>query len=265
MPKDKKSELDNICSKNKTIWRDSFKIMEKYDFKNAIKITDKELNDYETDNIENKPKIIKIFNEDLMTVTNAVCELGLRPLIVCESNENYPIEYVRSGGIGDECDLLRLSNLAICISETDYPIRDLNMLYTPLISIFKTWNNRRLTNVYKAAVLLITPVRRPILMSIKTEEGMMETYHNKIDGERMRQKIMNAFRVAHKYNHKTIVISGLGGKTENPITEIVKYFNEAIAKYPVKYIFLSIKSHENIFNNERRDKIFEYFHNNIVR
>lgn len=270
MHKEKKSDADDITITNKNIWRDSHKIMEKYPWTDVIKITDKELTDDqmfnddrmpldETDNIV-QPKILKIFNDDLMTVTNAICELGLRPLVVCESNENYPLEFAKNGGVGEESDLLRFSNLAMCITDTNYPIRELDMLYTPQVCVFKTWNNKRLTKIHKIGVLMVTPIRRPILMSIKTNDGMRESYSNKTDGERMRKRILNAFKICVKYQYKSVVITCLGGKTENPVNEIVKFFNEALQLYPVKYVFLSVKT-----TDESRDKVYEYFHRHIKR
>jgi hypothetical protein len=264
--KDKKGITKNLEEKqryNKVIWRDTYKIADKYPCANAEKIS--QIDAVET--MQQIIKTIKVFNEDLVDTIKAVVQANFKPLVLVNANDNYPMESVKHGSISPECDLYRCSNISVSTNDTLYPIRDLDMLYCPKITIFKTLENKMLAKPYQVSLLLMAPVRRPNLISIKTTNGMEDSYSNISEENKMKTKIENIFKIAVLKEYNCLILTDFGCQTEaNPIKKVIEFFNEAIKKYPVKYVFFSIKSNEDIFDGKKtKDKLFEQFHDEIKR
>jgi hypothetical protein len=267
--------LEEKYKYNKVVWKDTYRIAEQFPHKNAEKIN--KFNDIEFEkkiDEREKPdkKIIKVFNEDLIVLVDSVVKAGFRPLILVNANDNYPLKSVKNGLISTECDLYRCSNISMVTTDTMYPIRDLDMLYCPKVTIFKTLDNKLLKKPYQIALVLSAPVRRPTLISIKTDQKMEDSYSNISEENKMRSKIENIFKLAVDKGYKCLILTDFGCQNEsNPIKKIIEFFNECIKKYPIKYVFFYVKSSEDMFENKTKsskkvkDKNFEIFHACIKR
>jgi uncharacterized protein (TIGR02452 family) len=267
--------LEDIQKQNKIIWKDTYRIAENYPYKNAEKITD--LEEIPQNLLTEKlPKVVKVFNENLMTVIDVAIKAKFRPLILISANDNYPLESVKHGLSSPECDLYRASNISATVNENLYPLRDLEMIYCSKITIFRNSQNRLLTKPYQVSLLLSPPVRRPSLITIRTEKGMEDTYSNSLEEEKMKNKIENIFKFAMLKGFNCVILSDFGCQNENnPIRKIIKFFNESIQKYNIKYVFFSVKTENDPFETKKKsgagrasvkvDKNFEFYHIGIKR
>jgi hypothetical protein len=275
-----KVDLDSIYDENKLIWSDTFRVLEKYLYKKCVKLqsvdmteenkkdgSGNEVNGNEVNGNEKKQSGVKsvlVLNENIYAVISKVCARGLKPLVVNSCNDNYPIENVKNGLISPECELLRNSNFSTTIDELLYPLNGTDMLYSPSVTIFKV-KKKRLAQPANIALLSMAPVKRPGIISIKNGEHIEETYSNESEKEKMRVKIENMFKLAVSRGHRAIIVTDFGCPEFNPLEKITQFFNEAMEKYPVKYVFFSIQDQENPFSRKSASKSFEVFHNNISR
>lgn len=260
--------MEDKQKQNKVIWKDTYRIAEKYPYANAEKISRIDDADLDLSTHEPDVKIIKVFNSDLITTVNAVVNAKFKPLVLIGANDNYPLESVKHGLISPECDLYRCSNICMATSDTMYPIRDLEMLYCPKVTIFKNSNNKLLPKSYQISLALASPVRRPALISIKTDRGMEDDYSNSLEAKKMKDKIENIFKLAVLKGFKCLILTDFGCQLEgNPIKKVIGFFNEAVKKYPIKYVFFSIKNTDPDSENKtkKKDKNFEQFHLQIKR
>lgn len=243
--------IKKIYDHNKVVWKDTYRAMEKYPYKETIKIT--EVEKVISENNDNS--IVKIFNAEYIEGVITALKAGFNPLILNSCNDNYPIENLKNGNISNECDLLRCSNLMTTINELLYPVKELEVLYTPLITFFKSPDNKKIS-AKPASVISIPPVKRPNLIYVKNDNITVENYENKTEEKRMISKIHNIFKTAVKYEHDCVILPDFGCKIEmNPVNKVIEIFNECIAQYKIKYVFFVIKD----------TAIFEVFHRSITR
>lgn len=266
------TNLEKIYKNNKTIWKETYKIMDNYPFKPAIKILETDLKKIEetNENIEstnttNRIKSIKVFNEDLITTINAVNQANFNPLVLINANDNYPIKSVKKGQIGYEYDLYRCSNIACSINDTLYPLNNCDFIYCPEITVFKGLDNKILNNPYQISVILIPAIKRPLLISMKTENGMEDMYSNETELNKMQTKINSIFLIAKKYNHNCLLLTDLGCQLEcNPINKVAELFNNCINTINTvnenrkMYIFFYVKTINLTDNNKSTKKDANY-------
>lgn len=262
--------IEDKQKQNKVIWKDTYRIADKYPHTNAKKInqiSEVPLHAISCDESDVQ-KVIKVFNEDLITTIEAVVQANFKPLVLINANDNYPIESVRHGLESSECDLYRCSNISSVINDTLYPLRELEMIYCPKLTMFKTRENKILSSPYQFSLVLSTPVRRPTLISIRSGDTMEDTYCNPSEEEKMRNKIENIFKLAVTEGFNCLLLMDFGCQAEsNPINKIIEFFNEFIEKYSVKYVFFYVKMETDPFNHSKKVKEpnFEKFHENIKR
>ena len=67
--------------------------------------------------------------------------------------------------------------------------------------------------------------------------------------------------------HNCVVLSEFGCDLvhNNPPRQVITIFNEAIKKYPIKYVFFAIKPKKNPLTKKQKDSIFYLFHEKIDR
>ena len=247
-------DLKDIYRKNKVMWKDTNRIIDKYEVELAEKIIIKDKLDIDI-HIDNK--VVKVFNEYLFDTIQAVVDAKFIPLVLINAS-NCPLDNVKNGLPNIENDLYRCSNISKSINESLYPIKDLEMIYCPNITIFKNKDNKILKNKYQISVVLSVPIDRPILIYIK-DQSMVENYNNPLDELNMKTKITNIFELAVLKKYDCLILPDFGCQNSNPTNKIIDFFNDAIDKYPIKYVFFSIKK------THKNDTIFESFHTLIQR
>jgi uncharacterized protein (TIGR02452 family) len=199
-------------------------------------------------------RVIKVFNESLLTCAAAAAEVGLHPLVVNAGSDNDPFKVLAVGSIGTEWDLFRRSNLHASLANNDcYPLRDGTMLYAQDITVFRTDNFKIMRNPYKISVLTAPPLRRPGLVSSRNGDAIVDSYQNPTEEDRMRDTIDKIFRIALAKHHRCIIFDDYGCQRncENPIHTVIEMFNDTIRKYPIKYVFFAVS--ESLLEQLNRD------------
>lgn len=257
---------------NRSIWKDTYGKSEYYNHDPSEKINTDTPDTHEAiakyiENNQSTPVMVKVFNEDIYSVLDTVAAAGFRnpdPLLINAANNNYPIEGVKKGADTPEADLYRRSNICLAIDETQYPLMDEQLLYSPTVVIFKNSQYKKLEKPVQVSVASIPPLRRPGLMGMQNPEGKgyIDVFQNSSDEKRAQQKIDMMFKLAILHGHDMIIVTNFGGGVyENPMTVIIDMFNRAIAKYRIPFVFFAIKTHE----KRERDQQFLLFHKKIKR
>ena len=263
-------KLDDYYYNNKLIWKDTYKISDKYTYKKIDKIDGNALLEKDISSlIQNIKPIIKVFNDDIITTSLAVLEYGFNPLILLPANDNYPIKSVKQGVYSTECDFYRCTNLCKVIDEYNYPIHNLDMIYCPEITLFRNNTDYKiLEQTYKISLILSTPIKKPSLIYAIQSETMEEQYNNVSDEYSMKNKIDNIFKFALLNNYDCLILTDFGcQQDQNPIKKIIQFFNDSIKKYPIKYVFFAVKPEKDMFSekNKKDNKNFLLFHELIHR
>lgn len=256
---------------NISIWRDTTQKADLYNTDRAIKYRkyieddDPELVEkLETARNRGRPSIVKVFHENIYDTCTALHKHNFRspyPLLINPGINNYPIAGVKSGASGDEADFIRRSNYYLSIEETDFPIMEDEYLYSPTVVIFKNENHKRIDDPVSVSILNIPPLRSPKLISMQNPNGRgyIQIFDSAHDEDRARKRIFMMFKLAIMHDHDTLVITNYGSDRENPMEKMCEIFKEAVAKYPVPYVFFAIKT-----NVREKDKDFHTF-NRLVK
>lgn len=268
-------QIENLLSMNRATWKDTYRKGDSYKTDMSIKIIYMEDDDADIAEkiravrsaAESRRPIVKVFHEDIYALLNALHKENFRnpdPLLVNPGNNNNPIPGVKKGAEGEEMDLFRRSNYFLAVEESMYPIHEGEVIYSPTVVIFKNEHGKRIENPVSVGIVSVPPVVRPSLISVSNPSGSgyMESFENASDKERTQKRIYSMFKIAIDRGHDTIIVTNYGGGTyQNPLIEITAMFNEAIARYPIPYVFFAIKTQE----KREKDKDFLAFHTHIKR
>ena len=215
-------------------------------------------------------RVIKVFNAALLDVAERAAVVGLKPMVVNAGSDNDPVTIVENGAIGTEWDIFRRSNLANGLNIAEqYPLREGKLLYCNDVTVFKN-SSYKLCKPFEIAICCAPPLRRPNLVSIRAGDNLVEQYQNLLEQKRMQDTINKIFETALYKGHRCIIFDDYGcTKTcENPISEVINIFNQAIANYPVKYVFFAVKESEQLQNTKKVKSVYKnytIFNNDILR
>lgn len=241
-------ELTTVVMQNKRVWEETVRDNTSMQIAKAIvipagpsPIVEEALQATEKKKKAKRAKKVMVLNQPLLHVARIAAEKGLNPLVVDAGNNNDPIKIVESGAIGTESDILRRSNLGSALaSDTHYPLSAGNTLYAADVTVFKGANYSAM-RPFKINVLVVPPVSRPMLVSVRTDDGVRDDYNNPAERDRMQASINKMFEVALLKGHRCIVVDDFGcSAASNPINSVIDMFNVAIAKYPIGYVFFAI-------------------------
>lgn len=239
-------EMEALTRKNKRIWDETFRRADNWKVTHAKiieSINDEKLNKI-IESKKSKKRVVKVLNEDSLDIATILSSKGIVPLIINSGSQNDPMRIIESGASGPEWDLFRRSNICnALITDQMYPLRENRTLYIPDVTIFRSNKYDKLPKPFKVAILTTNPISRPGTIQTQDRGRIVETYQNQSDADRMRNKINRMFEVALIKGHKCLIVDDFGcqREMENPIQEIIKFFNDAIEKYPVPYVFFSIQ------------------------
>ena len=236
-----KNEMETMVHQNRIVWEETMRYADQHGRVPAAEqiktIPPMELGQKSRNT---RDRVIKVFNNSILDVAAAATRLGLKPLVVNAGSDNDPLKPLSVGAIGTEWDLFRRSNLHASLNHVDlYPLRDGAVLYAPQVTVFRTENFKLMRNPYQVSIVTIPPVRRPGLVSNRVGDTTVDRYQNSTEESRMRTAIEKIFQVALLKGHRCIVVDDFGcnKNCENPIDTVLDMFNDAIKKYPVKYVF----------------------------
>lgn len=256
-------DFAELINNNKLVWKDTLKISDHFKHKTSSKIT--EIKEEALADKAQELKVVKVFNEDILKVAEEAYKAGFRPMVVSAANENDPMEGVKRGNPGTEGDMIRRSNMGLSLDKEYYPLRNTDCIYMPTVTIFKDTQFKKMANPFTLPFLAIPPVRRPSLITLRNDGKMEDDYENSREAETMRKRIETMFQVAQLHGHHSIIVNEFGCRDSNPQKRIVQYYNEAMKKYPVKYVFIAIARPSEGKKKNLPDPLYEYFHKNIER
>lgn len=236
-----KSDMETLVHQNRVVWDETMRYSDRFG-KQAPSIVIREIPEMPR-KLDNPDRVVKVFNATMLDVAEKLSEKNLNPLVVNAGSDNDPLRVLADGAIGTEWDLFRRSNLHAGITGADcYPLRNGAILYSPEVTVFRTDNFKLMRNPFKISVVTVPPVRRPGLVSSRFGDTTVDSYQNDTEADRMKTCIDKIFQVALAKGHRCIVIDDFGCQKncENPIDKVIEMFNDAIKRYPVKYVMFAV-------------------------
>jgi len=198
--------------------------------------------------------VIEVINEDtfvvcdqLLKTDNDVCALNMASYL-------RPGGGVENGSMAQEEELFRRSNYFLTLKPSFYPLNYSEVIYSNCVYIIKDKSYIDIQEPKKVSMIAAAALKYPDLTDDKL------SYYNQKDYDTMRNTINNIFKVAYINGHKTLVLGAIGcGAYANPVTQIIKIFNECLEKYNkcFKRIVFAVFS--------RKDKNFDKFNEFIIR
>lgn len=183
---------------------------------------------------------IDIHNKDTLVMAQELVQQGFNPLVLNMANAFSSGGGVKNGEMAQEEELFRRSDYHRFTPTQFYPLEELDVLYTPKVTVIKNENYKTLDTNKKFSVAMIAcaAVRDPKITNYNTEDQYCE-FINERDRKLMKYKIESIFQTAYRHGHNSIVLGALGcGCFNNPVYEIAKIFKEIILKY--KFCFKNI-------------------------
>ncbi|XWV25705.1 hypothetical protein QJ857_gp0031 [Tupanvirus soda lake] len=133
------------------------------------------------------------------------------------------------GAKAQEEDLYRKSNYFEANSQNLYPLKNTEVVYSPLVHVIKDRNYKLLQTPYPVSCLAVAALRKPRLNKLPNGK---DTYFFQSEKEIMQDKINMIFKVAIKHGHSDLVLGALGcGVFCNPNEEVALMFKNALNKY----------------------------------
>ncbi len=234
----------------KEIWKDTSANFSKYKHTKAIK----QNSEFEFDEADPPTKYqslkrkIKVYNNTIFEVMQSAVKAGFNPLVVVSANDNYPVPGMVQGFLSIETQMFRTSNMYLSVEKDLYPMKPHEFIYVPNVTFFKDEYGKKY-NPYQVSLMLISPIKRPLLISTKNDTIIIDSYSNKTEESLMQNKIFNMFKLALSSQHDCIILPDFGCQTEqNPIAKILEFFNKAITRYPVDNVFFAVQKNHELFH-----------------
>lgn len=207
--------------------------------------------------------LARVYNADPLDVARECATAGYNAAMLVEINENHPIPGMLKGGMqGQESEVLLRSNYGRRMNDSCYPLKRRYLTYAAGIMVHKDKVYELYQKSFSVALIGSTIVRRPTLHS-KQEDGIsVQCYANRSEEELMRDTINSVFHLARTKGYDTLVLPALGCEQGHPIDAVIKFFNEAMARFNIKYVFYAVKSYTDY---KPRCQMFMAYHHAIER
>ena len=200
---------------------------------------------------------VAMYNFPIMEVASRVLEFEDMPLVVMQINGPWPIEgYVDAGVESDECELYRRSNCFATIKDELFPLKQGEIIYTPLTTMFKNINGDKNKFVKPFSVLHMVIQKNP---GLKYSSDGKALYSNPDDEKHLNEKIESIFKIANHYGHNTVIISDLGANSGHPSYIVSHLIKQNMEQYPVQRLIISIEC-----SNANLNEAFTEFWNTLV-
>lgn len=169
--------------------------------------------------------IIEVKNEDTLNMTIDYRNKGLNPLVLNMASHRGPGGGVRNGARAQEEDIFRRTNSHLLLSQSMYPLRMQDVLYTPIVTIIKN-DKYEIIPDKEFSMVSCAALYNPELKNGKYQSN---------DYNLMYAKIKSLFRLAILHNHDSIVLGAFGcGAFNNPPEEVAEIYRILLKKY-MKY------------------------------
>lgn len=196
---------------------------------------------------------VKVFNEDVLIVAEILKDLGENNMLVLNLASHTTFGGgVKRGAQAQEEELFRRTNYFTTNVNGFYPLKKMEAVYTPNVTVIKDNNYKDLKKPFEVNMLAVAGIQNPQLENDNTLNTW--DYHVTCNA------IENIFKISLLKGHDTLILGALGcGAFHNPPEEIVKIFNIYLEKYNgcFKTIVFAVLS--------RSDENFNIFNTNIKR
>lgn len=168
-----------------------------------------------------EPAKIHVFNADTFDIAYGARVSGQNPLVLNMANHLNPGGGVESGARAQEECLFRRSNYSNTLTRRFYPIRDNEVVYSPVVSVIKD-SGYDLSEPWQCACIAVAALRMsPDAIKFTPQEHDM-----------MEKKIRMMFRTAIMYGHDSLVLGAFGcGAFNNPPIEVCNIFDDVMGDY----------------------------------
>jgi len=207
--------------------------------------------------------LARVYETDPLDIAERCAASGYKPLVFVEINENYPERGMAKGGMtGQESELLLRSNYGLCMNDTIYPIKRRFFTYANKVFIAKNASYKQLSKVFTVPILGATVIRSPTVHVQQVDGRGVEHYASPSEETLMRDTIYGAFEMAVQKGCDTLIVPAIGCEKGHPVDAVIKFFNEAMSFYDVKYVFFGVRSY---LEERSRSPLFMKFHHSIHR
>ena len=137
---------------------------------------------------------------------------------------------VKNGSRAQEEDICRRTTLYPTLLTHRYPLKPLELIYSPDIAILKTPEFKTMANKQHINVLTMAAIRRPALTKTNT--------YREHDKALMYDKVCMVLQTAYYHGIDTLVLGAWGcGAFQNPPHEVAAIFRHFLIDGPFKCVF----------------------------
>lgn len=207
--------------------------------------------------------LARVYNADPLDVARECAQTGYNVAMLVEINENFPVSGMVKGGMqGQESEVLLRSNYCRRINDNYYPLKRRQLTYAANMVVHKDKVYELYQKSFNVGMIGTTIVRRPTLHSKQENGSSVQSYANRSEEELMRDTVNSVFSLAKAKGYDTLVLPAIGCEQGHPIDAVIGFFNEAMTRYDIKYVFYAIKSY---VDYKPRCGMFLTFHKGIER
>ena len=194
---------------------------------------------------------ITVVNRDTILTALDLIEEKLNPLVLNMASDRNPGGGVAKGARAQEEDLFRRTNYCVHLNRyaVKYPLRPLQIVYTPNVAVIKNENYNLLENPEHLSFIACAGIRNHSGKPLSVENLDL-----------LRNKIRVIFQTAVYYKHDSLVLGALGcGAFGCSPEEVAPIFNEISHEFQrtFKKIVYAVLS--------RNDRNFDVFNDKIYR
>ena len=178
--------------------------------------------------------LVSVHNLKTLEMAGVFVRAGYNPLVLNMASDWKPGGGVWKGSRAQEEDLFRKTNYFMTLDkrrlpENAYPLKGVNMIYSPNVSVIKDSNYNYVDQPYQVDFVACPAIRNP---TIERRNGIEEHYAHEADEYLMEQRIELIYKLAYAKGHDSMILGALGcGAFHNPVEAVAGIFKKMNKKY----------------------------------
>jgi uncharacterized protein (TIGR02452 family) len=200
---------------------------------------------------------IRVIDDDTINIALKLKEFGYNPLLLNMSDDRQSGGFVERGSGAQEENLFRRSNYFLTLKQDFYPLKDVDCVYSPEITVFRKdeKNFYNLMEESKTISMIAMPAINMPALNNKLEFRYEKDYNL------IKEKARQIFQVGLKHNHDALVLSAHGcGAWGCPPKQVAEIYSDVIKEFNGSYkavVFAIIRNLDLAGNN------FDIFYNTL--
>ena len=167
---------------------------------------------------------VSVVPEDVLDVAQAYIKQN--PLVLNFADDLDPGGCVDGGSGAQEESLFRRTNLYRTVHTDFYPLKSLEAVYSPVITVFRAPEARNyaiLEAPYTVAVVSAPALKYPPVRNGRLRDADVQT---------LKRKIRLVFQIAKQHGHEVLVLGAWGcGAWRNPPAHVAEVFRAVLREY----------------------------------